>query len=65
MRWVLPIAAVLLLARCTSSGMGTYNPDPGTPTSNLSDQGGAGLQAPIWSDDPSKKTLTHEVNPQQ
>ena len=65
MRWVLAIAAVLLLARCTSSGMGTYNPDPGSATSNLSDQGGAGLQAPIWSDDPNKKTLTNQQNSAQ
>jgi hypothetical protein len=65
MRWVLSFAAVLLLVRCTSSGMGTYNPDPGSASNLNSDQGGAGLQAPIWSDDPSKKTLTNQQsNPQ-
>jgi hypothetical protein len=64
MRWVLPFFAVLLLARCTSSGMSDYNPDPGSRSSLNSDQGGAGLQAPIWSDDPNQKTLTHQSSPQ-
>jgi hypothetical protein len=63
MRWVWPCLALLLLVRCTSGGMSDYNPDPG-PASNLnSNQGGAGLQAPIWSDDPSKKTLTNQKSP--
>jgi hypothetical protein len=60
MRRVLPFLALLLLARCTSSGMSDYNPDPGAGSNLNSDQGGAGLQAPIWSDDPNKKTLTHQ-----
>jgi hypothetical protein len=64
MRWVLPILALLLLTRCTNSGMSTYNPDPGAASNVTSDQGGAGLQAPIWSDDPSKKTLTNQPSPQ-
>jgi hypothetical protein len=57
MRWALPLLAILLLTRCTDSGMGTYNPDPGSSSNLNSDQGGAGLQAPLWSDDPAKKTL--------
>lgn len=60
MRWVLPLSALLLLTRCTESGMSNYNPDPGSASSLDSVQGGAGLQAPIWSDDPSKHTLTHQ-----
>jgi hypothetical protein len=40
--------------------MTNYNPDPGSASSLDSVQGGAGLQAPIWSDDPSKHTLTNQ-----
>jgi hypothetical protein len=65
MRWGLMVFALLLLVRCTNSGMSTYNPDPGSASNINSDQGGAGLQAPIWSDDPNKKTLTNQQNPSQ
>jgi hypothetical protein len=64
MRRVLPFLALLLLVRCTSSGMSDYNPDPGSRSNLNSDQGGAGLQAPIWSDDPNKKTLTNQNSSQ-
>ncbi len=60
MRWALPFLALLLLTRCTNSGMLDYNPDPGNASNLNSNQGGAGLQAPIWSDDPGKKTLTNQ-----
>ena len=63
MRWLLPIFAVLVLTRCTGAGMSDYNPDPGSASNLNSDQGGAGLQAPIWSDDPGKKTLTNQQTP--
>jgi len=46
-------------------GMSDYNPDPGSASSLNTSQGGAGLQAPIWSDDPSKKTLTNQQNSSQ
>ncbi len=65
MRWLLPIFAVLLLARCTSAGMSDYNPDPGSASNLNSAQGGGGLQAPIWSDDPNQKTLTHQQTSSQ
>jgi len=65
MRWGLMVFALLLLVRCTGAGMSDYNPDPGSASNLNSDQGGAGLQAPIWSDDPAKKTLTNQQNPSQ
>ncbi len=65
MRWGLIIATLLLLVRCTNMGMSDYNPDPGSASNLNSDQGGAGLQAPIWSDDPGKKTLTNQQSPSQ
>jgi hypothetical protein len=38
-----------------------YNdPDSQSRSSLQGDEGGAGVQAPIWSDDPSKKTLTNQ-----
>jgi hypothetical protein len=65
MRWGFIVATLLLLVRCTSMGMSDYNPDPGSASNITTDQGGAGLQAPIWSDDPSKKTLTHQQDASQ
>jgi hypothetical protein len=58
MRRLLPILALLLLTRC--GGVSDYSPDRGSNTSLLGNQGGAGVQAPIWSDDPSKKTVTNQ-----
>ena len=40
--------------------MSDYTPDTGSRSSLLGNQGGAGVQAPIWSDDPSKKTITNQ-----
>jgi len=58
MRWILPIIAVLFLARC--GGMSDYSADSGSPSSLTGNQGGAGVQAPLWSDDPNKKTITNQ-----
>ena len=58
MRWALPVIALLLLTRC--GGVSDYSPDTGSNSSLLGNQGGAGVQAPIWSDDPSKKTITNQ-----
>jgi hypothetical protein len=58
MRWVLPLVAILLLTRC--GGVSDYTPDTGSKTSLQGDQGGAGVQAPFWSNDPQKQTLTHQ-----
>jgi len=62
MRWALPIIVLLLLTRC--GGMSDYSPDTGSNTSLIGNQGGAGLQAPIWSNDPGKKTMTNQNVPQ-
>jgi hypothetical protein len=64
MRRVFPFFALLLLVRCTNSGMSSYDPGTGSHTSLMGNQGGAGVQAPIWSDDPSKKTLTNQGSSQ-
>ncbi len=58
MRWALPIIALFLLTRC--GGMSDYSPDTGSRSSLLGNQGGAGVQAPLWSDDPSKQTITNQ-----
>ncbi len=58
MRWVLPVFALLLLTRC--GGVSDYSPDTGSRTSLMGNQGGAGVQAPIWSTDPEKKTITNQ-----
>ena len=50
--------ALLLLTRC--GGISDYSPDTGSRSSLLGNQGGAGVQAPIWSDDPNKKTITNQ-----
>jgi hypothetical protein len=58
MRWALPVFAVLVLTRC--GGVSDYSPDTGSRTSLQGDQGGAGVQAPIWSTDPGKTTVTNQ-----
>ena len=58
MRWALPVIALLLLTRC--GGVTDYTPDTGSRSSLQGNQGGAGVQAPIWSDDPNKKTITNQ-----
>jgi len=40
--------------------MTDYSPDNGSRSSLQGDQAGAGVQAPIWSDDPNKKTITNQ-----
>jgi len=62
MRWAFPVIGLLLLTRC--GGMSDYSPDTGSNSSLLGNQGGAGVQAPIWSDDPSKKTITNQSGTQ-
>ncbi len=58
MRWLLLSLLLLPLAGC--GGISDYSPDSGSRTSLLGNQGGAGVQAPIWSNDPSHKTLTNQ-----
>ena len=60
MRTVLLLAALLLLTRCSS--VSSYDASSGSPTSLTGNQGGAGVQAPLWSSDPAQKTVTN-LNP--
>lgn len=61
MRLVFLFSILLVLSRC--GGISDYSPDKGSPSSLEGNQGGTGVQAPIWSDDPNKKTITNQ-NPQ-
>ena len=58
MRWVFFLFVFPLLTGC--AGVSDYSPDTGSRTSLTGNQGGAGVQANLWSDDPSKQTLTHQ-----
>jgi hypothetical protein len=58
MRWAFLLIALVFLTRC--GGVSDYSPDTGSRSSLLGNQGGAGVQAPIWSDDPSKTTITNQ-----
>jgi len=58
MRLVFFIVVLPLLAGC--SGVSDYSPDTGSRSSLTGNQGGAGVQANLWSDDPSKKTVTNQ-----
>lgn len=63
MRHALLLSALLLLTHCGT--VTDYQPDKDAPPSSyLGTQGGAGVQTSIWSDDPSKKTITNQ-KPQQ
>jgi hypothetical protein len=58
MRLALLFFAVALVTGC--GGVTDYTPDTGSRSSLLGNQGGAGVQAPIWSDDPGKTTVTNQ-----
>jgi hypothetical protein len=58
MRLAFPLFALILLTRC--AGVSDYSPDTGSRSSLLGNQGGAGVQAPIWSNDPGKQTITNQ-----
>jgi hypothetical protein len=58
MRWVPRVIALLLLTGC--GGVSDYSPDTGSRSSLLGNQGGAGVQAPLWSTDPQKTTITNQ-----
>jgi hypothetical protein len=57
MRAVLLLATLLLLTRCGT--VSSYDSSSGSPTSQTGNPGGAGVQAPLWSSDPSQKTVTN------
>ncbi len=54
------LSALLLLCRCSS--VSTYDSDRGSSTSQTGNESGAGVQAPIWSSDPEKNTVTRSLN---
>jgi hypothetical protein len=63
MRPALLFITLLVLTQCSS--MSPYDANSGeSSSSQVGSQGGAGIQAPIWSDDPNKKTVTNQ-NPGQ
>ena len=65
MRLVLIFPAILLLSACgtTSEMSKSQMYDGQSGTSLMGSQGGGGVETSIWSNNPSKKTLTNE-NPQ-
>jgi hypothetical protein len=62
MRLAFLLFALLVLTRC--GAIQDYSPETGPPSSFQGNQGGAGVQAPLWSTDPGKKTITNQ-NPTQ
>ncbi len=57
MRMAVLFLALLLLARCAS--VSDYSPETGSRSSYMGNQGGAGVQANLWSTDPGKGTVTN------
>ena len=63
MRWALSVIAVLIVSGCSS--FSSYDPNADHSNSSLTgSEGGGGVQAPIWSTDTSKNTITNQ-NPTQ
>jgi len=58
MRWLFLLVLFALLTGC--AGVSDYTPETGDRTSYTGNQGGAGVQANLWSDDPAKKTVTNQ-----
>lgn len=58
MRWMFSVVALFLLTGC--GGISNYDANTGSNTSLMGNQGGAGVQAPIWSTDPNKTTVTNQ-----
>jgi hypothetical protein len=59
MRRVLPFFALLLLTQCSS--LSSYDSNSSQSSSSLQgSQGGGGVQAPIWSTDTNKTTVTNQ-----
>jgi hypothetical protein len=58
MRSALSIVALFLLTRCSS--FSDYDPNTGSNTSLLGNQGTSGVQTSIWSDDPNKATIVNQ-----
>jgi hypothetical protein len=63
MRLVFLLATLVFLTRCSS--MSSYDANSDQSNSSLiGSQGGGGVQAPFWSTDPNKTTVTNQ-NPSQ
>ncbi|MCE0496664.1 MAG: hypothetical protein LV481_01770 [Methylacidiphilales bacterium] len=62
MRPALLLAALLLLTHCSTVSQQDAN--TASPTSQTGNPSGAGIQAPLWSSDPTQKTITN-LNPGQ
>jgi uncharacterized protein YceK len=59
MRWLILFASLGLLAGCSS--VSEYDATGSeSHTSNVGSEAGEGVQTSIWSNDPSKKTLTNQ-----
>jgi hypothetical protein len=58
MRLALALSALVLLTRC--AGISDYSPETGSRSSLQGNEGGAGVQAPLWSTDPGKQTITNQ-----
>jgi len=58
MRFFFLLSSLLLLTHC--AGVSDYSPENGSRSRYQGNQGGAGVQANLWSDDPSKKTVTNQ-----
>ncbi len=58
MRVALLLSVVLFLTGCGS--ISDYDANSGSPSSLQGNQGGGGVQTSIWSNDPSKKTVTNQ-----
>ena len=61
MRVAFLLSALLLLTGCDT--FRDYNADTGSPSSLQGSESGGGIQTPIWSNDPSQKTISNQ-NPQ-
>jgi hypothetical protein len=58
MRWIFYPSVLVMLAGC--AGVSDYSPDTGSRSSLTGNQGGAGAQAALWSNDPSHKTVLNQ-----
>jgi hypothetical protein len=58
MRLGLLLFALFLLTRC--AGVSDYSPETGPRSSLQGNEGGAGVQASLWSTDPDKQTVLNQ-----
>jgi hypothetical protein len=58
MRWAFLTVVLSLLTGCANAPITDYSPDTGSRSSLMGNQGGAGVQGAIWSNDPNKSTVS-------